>query len=79
MLVVPFFFLKEVQFNILSGQAGDVVPCAAGTIELSAAGRAPHPLFNNHTHTEHRDTGIAVYQTYTQTRILDVIIWRVSS
>lgn len=35
--VVPFFpFIKEVQSNILSGQAGDSVPFAAGTIELPA-------------------------------------------
>lgn len=39
MLAVPFFFFlffKEVQSDILSGQAGDGVPSVSGTIEPSA-------------------------------------------
>lgn len=46
------FIFKEVQFNILSGQAGDGVPSAAGTIVLSACWKAPPlPLIKQpHTH-----------------------------
>lgn len=57
-VMLAFFFFKEVQSDILSGQAGDGVPFAAGTIDCLPAGRAPHPLLNNHTHT--LNTGIQV-------------------
>lgn len=70
MLVVSFLFFKEVQSNILSGQAGDSVPSAAETIQLSVCMRGttssterPHTLKHNYTdmaaRTTHAGTAIS--------------------
>lgn len=67
----------EVQSNILSGHAGDGVPSAAGTIELPACLKGTASSIE-HTDTQYRNTGLAVCQTYTQPRRLDVNILRVS-